>query len=144
ATCRCWRDGSSARSGPTPAGKRPCSPPTPSARWPRTRGPATCASCAMCSSARCSLVTAARSSAGTWGSSPATRRGTPRPGGPGGTLADLERTYIERVLREERQHVGRAAERLGIPRSTFYQKLRSLGILTPRARVLALDRRKSG
>src|SRR5262249_26797056 len=63
---------------------------------------------------------------------------------PGGTLAHLERTYIERRLREERQHVGRAAERLGIPRSTFYQKLRSLGILTPRARVLALDRRKSG
>jgi len=64
--------------------------------------------------------------------------------GPVGTLADLERSYIERVLREEREHVGRAAERLGIPRSTFYQKLRTLGILTPRARVLSLDRRRSG
>ncbi len=48
----------------------------------------------------------------------------------GGTLEAMERAYIQHVLDEE-QHVERAAERLGIPRSTFYQKLRALG-LSPR------------
>ncbi len=45
----------------------------------------------------------------------------------GDTLEQLERAFIQRVLDEE-QHVERAANRLGIPRSTFYQKLRALGI----------------
>jgi DNA-binding NtrC family response regulator len=48
-----------------------------------------------------------------------------------GTLRDVERTYIERVLEQE-SNVERAAQRLGIPRSTLYQKLRSLGIPTRR------------
>jgi DNA-binding NtrC family response regulator len=48
---------------------------------------------------------------------------------------DLERTYIERVLGEEHYRVDRTAERLGIPRSTFYQKLRTLGIPTRRTRL---------
>lgn len=48
--------------------------------------------------------------------------------GPGsGTLMEVERAYIQRVLDEE-QHVGRAAHRLGIARSTFFQKLRAMGI----------------
>jgi DNA-binding NtrC family response regulator len=54
------------------------------------------------------------------------------------SYTDLERTYIERVLNEEQHHVDRAAERLGIPRSTFYQKLRALGIPTRRTRIGAL------
>jgi transcriptional regulator of acetoin/glycerol metabolism len=50
---------------------------------------------------------------------------------PGGTLEDVERAYIERVLREEHR-VESAAQRLGIPRSTLYQKIRALGIELPR------------
>ena len=42
-------------------------------------------------------------------------------------MKEIERDYIQRVLDEE-GHVERAARRLGIPRSTFYQKLRALGI----------------
>jgi DNA-binding NtrC family response regulator len=48
------------------------------------------------------------------------------------TLADVERRYIEKVLREERGRVEPAARRLGIPRSSLYQKLKSLGIQVPR------------
>ena len=40
----------------------------------------------------------------------------------------LERRHIERVLAAENGHVERAAVRLGIPRSTLYQKIKSLGI----------------
>jgi transcriptional regulator with PAS, ATPase and Fis domain len=46
---------------------------------------------------------------------------------PGGTLLDVERAHIERVLEEE-QNVTRAARRLGMARSTLYQKLHALGI----------------
>ncbi len=44
------------------------------------------------------------------------------------TLGELERLYIERVLREENGRVATAAERLGMPKSTLYQKIKSLGI----------------
>jgi DNA-binding NtrC family response regulator len=44
------------------------------------------------------------------------------------TLAEVERRHIERVLRLERGRVTRAAERLGVPRSTLYEKLRQLGL----------------
>jgi DNA-binding NtrC family response regulator len=40
------------------------------------------------------------------------------------TLQELERRYIDKILQEEKGHVGRAAERLGIPRSSLYQKLK--------------------
>ncbi|HEY9421162.1 MAG TPA: sigma-54 dependent transcriptional regulator [Thermoanaerobaculia bacterium] len=40
------------------------------------------------------------------------------------TLADLERLQIEKVLQEERGRVVNAARRLGIPRSTLYQKIK--------------------
>jgi DNA-binding NtrC family response regulator len=40
------------------------------------------------------------------------------------TLAELERWHIERVLREEGGHVARAAQRLGVPRSSLYQKIK--------------------
>jgi len=49
---------------------------------------------------------------------------------PGLTLAELERQYIARILHEESGRVAQAAVRLGIPRSTLYQKLKVYGIPT--------------
>ncbi|HSP14430.1 MAG TPA: sigma-54 dependent transcriptional regulator [Thermoanaerobaculia bacterium] len=40
------------------------------------------------------------------------------------TLDQVEKWYVERVLREENGHVDSASRRLGIPRSTLYQKLK--------------------
>src|SRR5581483_7331573 len=40
------------------------------------------------------------------------------------TLQELERWYIEKVLEEERGRVDQAASRLGIPRSSLYQKIK--------------------
>jgi DNA-binding NtrC family response regulator len=40
------------------------------------------------------------------------------------TLEDVERQQIQRVLDLEQGQVGRAAERLGIPRSSLYQKIK--------------------
>jgi DNA-binding NtrC family response regulator len=45
------------------------------------------------------------------------------------TLAELERRHIERIYEAEQQNVQRAAVRLGIPRSSLYQKLARLGLL---------------
>ena len=45
------------------------------------------------------------------------------------TLAELERRHIERIYEAEQQNVARAAIRLGIPRSSLYQKLARLGLL---------------
>jgi DNA-binding NtrC family response regulator len=42
------------------------------------------------------------------------------------TLAEVERLHIERVLAEEGGRVEQAARRLGIPRSSLYDKLRKL------------------
>jgi DNA-binding NtrC family response regulator len=50
----------------------------------------------------------------------------------GGTLEEVERRHIERTLREEGGRVELAARRLGVPRSSLYQKLKKLG-LTPGA-----------
>jgi DNA-binding NtrC family response regulator len=44
------------------------------------------------------------------------------------TLKELGRLQVETVLREERGKVTQAARRLGIPRSTLYQKLREWGL----------------
>jgi DNA-binding NtrC family response regulator len=44
------------------------------------------------------------------------------------TLAELERLHIERALEREGGHVERASRRLGVPRSTLYQKLKTMGI----------------
>jgi len=44
------------------------------------------------------------------------------------TLHDVERRHIQRVLAAEGGHVERAARRLGIPRSSLYEKLRRLGL----------------
>jgi len=40
------------------------------------------------------------------------------------TLVELEKQHIERVLQEERGRVEKAAKRLGIPRSSLYQKIK--------------------
>ncbi len=48
--------------------------------------------------------------------------------GGGQTLVELERQQIEKVLREERGRVVNAAQRLGIPRSTLYQKIKELRV----------------
>jgi transcriptional regulator of acetoin/glycerol metabolism len=40
----------------------------------------------------------------------------------------VERRHIELVLREENGHVERAARRLGIPRSSLYQRIKQLGL----------------
>jgi DNA-binding NtrC family response regulator len=44
------------------------------------------------------------------------------------TLADLERLHIECVLSEELGNVATAATRLGIPKSTLYQKIKVLNL----------------
>lgn len=49
---------------------------------------------------------------------------------PAMTLAELERQHIARVLHEESGKVAQAAVKLGIPRSTLYQKLKIYGIPT--------------
>lgn len=46
------------------------------------------------------------------------------------TLAELERQHIARILQEESGKVAQAAVRLGIPRSTLYQKIKNYGIST--------------
>lgn len=45
------------------------------------------------------------------------------------TLLEIERRHIELVLAEEGGHVERAAKRLGIPRSSLYQKIRKFQIV---------------
>ena len=46
------------------------------------------------------------------------------------TLLELEKQHIERVLQEERGRVETAAKRLGIPRSSLYQKIKKFQIPT--------------
>ena len=46
------------------------------------------------------------------------------------TLQQLEIHHITRALRHEGGHVHRAADRLGIPRSTLYEKIKKHGIET--------------
>jgi DNA-binding NtrC family response regulator len=46
------------------------------------------------------------------------------------TLLELEKHHIERVLQEERGRVEKAAKRLGIPRSSLYQKIKKHQIQT--------------
>jgi transcriptional regulator with PAS, ATPase and Fis domain len=48
------------------------------------------------------------------------------------TLEAMERKHIERVLAAEQGRVERAAERLGIPRSSLYQKLKRYGLAAKR------------
>jgi len=56
----------------------------------------------------------------------------PAPGETHLTLEELEKRHIERVLREMGGRVADASQRLGIPRSTLYQKLKKFSISLPR------------
>ncbi len=44
------------------------------------------------------------------------------------TLRELEVRYIAKMLQDEKGNVPRAADRLGVPRSTLYQKIKRYGI----------------
>ena len=46
----------------------------------------------------------------------------------GRTLEEVERRHIEKILAEEGGHVERAARRLGVPRSSLYERVKRLGI----------------
>jgi DNA-binding NtrC family response regulator len=62
--------------------------------------------------------------------------GAPSPdAGPGSalTLEELERMHIARVLQDLGGRVAEASQRLGIPRSTLYQKIKKFGIPLPRS-----------
>lgn len=48
------------------------------------------------------------------------------------SLRELEQRHIKRVLHEEQGHVESAARRLGIPRSTLYQKIKQYQMSVPR------------
>ncbi len=49
------------------------------------------------------------------------------------TLEELEREHIARVLQDLGGRVAEASHRLGIPRSTLYQKIKKFGIFLPRS-----------
>jgi DNA-binding NtrC family response regulator len=51
------------------------------------------------------------------------------PDGPAGTLEEMERHHIERVLRESGGHRAAAARALGISERNLYRKLRQYGLL---------------
>jgi DNA-binding NtrC family response regulator len=48
------------------------------------------------------------------------------------TLEEMERRHIELILRQEQGRVVAAAQRLGVPRSSLYQKIQKYGIIIPR------------
>ena len=57
---------------------------------------------------------------------------SPAPSGLGNTtlsLLDMERIYIQKVIKEENGRIERAARRLGVPRSSLYKKIKAMGIL---------------
>jgi DNA-binding NtrC family response regulator len=62
--------------------------------------------------------------------------GAPSPDTPAGsalTLEELEKLHIARVLEDLGGRVAEASHRLGIPRSTLYQKIKKFGITLPRS-----------
>jgi DNA-binding NtrC family response regulator len=63
---------------------------------------------------------------------PAPARSPPEGEDASDTLERVERRHIERVLRAADGRVSVAAERLGVPRSTLYEKLKQHGIATSR------------
>jgi DNA-binding NtrC family response regulator len=52
----------------------------------------------------------------------------------------MEHRHIERALRAAEGRVSVAADRLGVPRSTLYEKLKQHGIATSRAAAEAAPR----
>jgi transcriptional regulator of acetoin/glycerol metabolism len=63
---------------------------------------------------------------------PAPARSRPETDEASCTLEVVEHRHIERVLRAAEGRVSVAAERLGVPRSTLYEKLKQYGIATSR------------
>jgi DNA-binding NtrC family response regulator len=59
---------------------------------------------------------------------PSTSQAAPPPAQRAGTLDEVERDYIEQVLREENGNIDRVADRLGVSRSAVYYKARKHGI----------------
>jgi len=59
----------------------------------------------------------------------------PAPADDSWRLADVERRHIERALAAEQGQVDRAAELLGVPRSTLYQRLKEYGLSASRYRA---------
>lgn len=51
------------------------------------------------------------------------------------TLDEVQRRHIVRVLQAVNGHVEQAATRLGVPRSTLYQKLKAMQLTVPRERA---------
>jgi transcriptional regulator of acetoin/glycerol metabolism len=51
------------------------------------------------------------------------------------TLLQMEKQHIQRVLQEEHGRVEKAARRLGIPRSSLYQKIKKHDIPVPKTSV---------
>jgi DNA-binding NtrC family response regulator len=49
------------------------------------------------------------------------------------TLAEAERRHIEAMLKEEKGHVPRTAELLGVSRSALYERIKKHGIAVRKA-----------
>jgi DNA-binding NtrC family response regulator len=49
------------------------------------------------------------------------------------SLSDVERIYIQKVIQEENGRIERAAQRLGVPRSSLYKKIKAMGIPVSKA-----------
>ena len=62
------------------------------------------------------------------------RRDVASAGAPGQTLREMERQYIEQVLREKENDVRASAKSLGLTLSALYRRFRSLAITPPRHR----------
>lgn len=54
------------------------------------------------------------------------------------SLSDVERLYIQRVIQEENGRIERAAQRLGVPRSSLYKKIKAMGILVSKTPLATL------
>jgi DNA-binding NtrC family response regulator len=44
------------------------------------------------------------------------------------SLSEVERIYIQKVIQQENGRIERAAQRLGVPRSSLYKKIKAMGI----------------
>jgi DNA-binding NtrC family response regulator len=54
-------------------------------------------------------------------------------------LSDVERLYIQRIIQEENGRIERAAQRLGVPRSSLYKKIKAMGISVSKTPLPTLE-----
>ena len=108
-----------------------------------TRGRATSASCATRSSTPCCSPTADDRCRRAGSVARGRRRRRPPPASSDQTLKASEIQEIMRALQAEGGRVERAAQRLGVPRSSLYQKIRKYGIAIPKATLDAVVRQGS-